>query len=307
MHELPLILFTLLVQLCVGGFLVTGLITLLARGRYSSRVVDRVADPALYALGPAMVLGLLASLFHMGTPMNSLNAFRHLSSSWLSREVFLGSLFAAFGFAFAVFQWRQWGSRALRAGLAVVTALIGVAVIYSMCRLYMLPTVPTWNHWTTPATFVLSAALLGSLAVGAAFAGVRALGTPTHLLFRGREELTPDEAADVDRLVVTVIRWVGVAAIVFAALQLLVMIFAAQPRDVPGYTSPAVSMAGLAIRGALLIVGAVLLGVFLYSRATLAAKASSLFWTVVAALVLVGVAEFLGRIMFYDSLVRVGV
>jgi DMSO reductase anchor subunit len=45
-------------------------------------------------------LGLLASALHMGYPLNALNALRHVSSSWLSREIIFASLYlAALGLA----------------------------------------------------------------------------------------------------------------------------------------------------------------------------------------------------------------
>ena len=46
-------------------------------------------------------LGLLASALHMGYPLNAFNALRHVSSSWLSREIIFLPVFylAALGFA----------------------------------------------------------------------------------------------------------------------------------------------------------------------------------------------------------------
>ena len=306
MHELPLVLFTLLAQLSVGAFVILGIVNLVDAAKHSTKVVDRVGDPALYALGPAMVLGLAASTLHLGAPMNALNAFRHLGSSWLSREVAFGSLFAAFGFLFALLQWRHWGSRVLRQVLAVITALLGVGLLVSMIMVYMQPTVPAWNRWTTPAQFVLTTLLLGALAVGAALAGARALGTPTHLLFGGREELDADESRQVDELITSALRWIGVAAMVLLPLQLLVMLFASQQPDVPGAPIIELNVMALAVRAILLIIGAGLLGIFMYTRAMEQAKPSTLFWVVAAALVLVFFAEFLGRIAFYDSMLRVG-
>ena len=167
-HELPLVAFTILAQMSVGSFVVLGVVHLFGIRKHGHGAVDRLSDPALYAIGPAMVLGLIASIFHLGNPVNALNAINHLGSSWLSREIFFGSAFACMGAVFAVVQWRRWLTPLLRQILAGATALVGLVLVYSMSMVYMLPTVPAWNHWATPVTFFTTTFLLGALAVGAA-------------------------------------------------------------------------------------------------------------------------------------------
>ena len=58
-HELPMILFTVLSQMSVGAFVALGVVQILAMGRYPRSVIDRLADPALLAIGPTLVLGLM--------------------------------------------------------------------------------------------------------------------------------------------------------------------------------------------------------------------------------------------------------
>lgn len=172
--ELPLVTFTILAQLAVGSFVVLGVVQLVARRRGGAAVVDRLSDPALYAIGPVMVLGLLASILHLGNPINMLHTIRHWDSSWLSREILFGCTFAALGAAFAVCQWRHWFTPVLRQVLAGVTAVVGLGLVYVMSMVYMLPTVPAWNTWATPVSFFTTTLLLGTLNIGAAFVGVTA-------------------------------------------------------------------------------------------------------------------------------------
>ena len=89
MHELPLLIFTLFLQGSVG-------VTLwLAFGSTQRSALLPAAGAFVLAS-----LGLLASALHMGYPLNALNALRHVSSSWLSREIIFASLYlAALGFA----------------------------------------------------------------------------------------------------------------------------------------------------------------------------------------------------------------
>ena len=58
-HELPMIVFTILAQMSVGAFVVLGAIQVTARvrGRVSGEQLDRLTDPALYAVGVTLVFG----------------------------------------------------------------------------------------------------------------------------------------------------------------------------------------------------------------------------------------------------------
>ena len=80
-HELPMILFTVLSQMSVGAFVILGLVQVLGRRKYSNTTIDRLADPALLAIGPALVLGLLASMLHMNDVTNTFNVIRNVGSS----------------------------------------------------------------------------------------------------------------------------------------------------------------------------------------------------------------------------------
>ncbi|MGM0619240.1 MAG: DmsC/YnfH family molybdoenzyme membrane anchor subunit, partial [Actinomycetota bacterium] len=87
--ELSMVVFTIFAQMSVGAFIVLGVVQLAAqvRGGRSAEEVDRITDPALYAVGVTLALGLIASVFHLGTPMNAINVLRSLDASWLSREI----------------------------------------------------------------------------------------------------------------------------------------------------------------------------------------------------------------------------
>ncbi len=307
-HEWPLILFTLLGQLAVGSFIVLGLVNVLATPRHSAKVVDRVADPALYAIGPAMVVGLIISMLHLGNPLNAINAFRHLDTSWLSREVFFGALFAGLGFVFAVLQWRRWGSRKLRQLLAVVTALVGVFLVISMAFVYMRPTLPYLNRWTTLVGFGITTILLGCLAMGVALTGSPKVGTGLQeRLFPSFAPLKDHEELGVEKLLTNTLRWIGVTTMALLPLQLLVMMFAILPPTAPDAQMHEFSMVGLVTRGILLILGAGVLGLFLFIGGREQASTGILLGLVSSAFIITIVAEFLGRIMFYAALVPTGV
>jgi DMSO reductase anchor subunit len=164
MKERSLVAFTLLAQMAVGAFWTLGAVHLwAARG-------TGMADRALLGIPALMLLAILASFLHLGAPRNAWRVLANLRSSWLSREVLFTLLFTAASGLVAGLQWLHWGSVAMRDVLAWVAALLGLALIVSMANAYRLRTVPGWNTWTTPASFFITAGLLGGLAAGAMLA-----------------------------------------------------------------------------------------------------------------------------------------
>lgn len=169
LSELPMIFFTVLAQMSVGAFVALGVIQIFARLKFSEKTIDQVTDSALYAIGPVLVVGLIISMFHMNDVFHVFNVFRHASSSWLSREIIFGILFAGFGFLFAILQWFKVGGVWLRQIVAAITAVFGICLLYSMCAIYAtLEAVPAWNTWAVPYQFISTAIILGCLAVSMA-------------------------------------------------------------------------------------------------------------------------------------------
>jgi anaerobic dimethyl sulfoxide reductase subunit C (anchor subunit) len=326
--EVPMIFFTTVAQMCVGAFLVLGVVQTVGGRRFSTRVIDRIADPALLAIGPAMILGLAVSTLHMHDITHTLNVIRHWQSSWLSREIIFGCAFAALGFVFAVLQWFKLGSGTLRRVVAALTAVFGVGLLVVMSNIYYsLITVPAWHSWFTFVQFFATAALLGSLAMAVAFlafttwgrrAGTRTQppeSTSSRLSFwlQGRGRMSTEEAADVERFVPICIRGMVVTAML-AALVLLVA--------TPIYISSLASQGGPALESAqvfrgslftsrlvLLVVGTMLLGLFTYRFADPVRPKGigRLLILVAVAFVLTFIGELLGRAVFYQAMIRVGV
>lgn len=152
MHELPLLLFTFLLQGSVG---VTLWLALLRRRAGS------VLPGVIIAFGMACI-GLLASMLHMGYPLNALNALRHVASSWLSREVIFASLYlAALGLSGLLMIVRKPGS-----GLLLpLAALLGVIDVFCMAQIYMHASVITWKHVNTLFLFFGTSGIVGSVLV----------------------------------------------------------------------------------------------------------------------------------------------
>jgi len=168
--EWPLVAFTLLSQIAVGAFLIVWLTHLMGRQQASDIEVRKLCNGALLGVGPVMVLGLLASFLHLGSPLNAWRAISNIHSSWLSREILFSLAFFVMWFICAYLQWRGVGTETLRSNWAGLTGLVGLLAIFSASMIYLLPTRPAWDSLATLIFFFASTFLLGGLAVGTVFA-----------------------------------------------------------------------------------------------------------------------------------------
>lgn len=319
LQEWPLTFFTILSQMAVGAFIILGFIQVTARrsvaragdsAEAKSQALERVSDAALYAIGPLMVAGFVAAFFHLGNPINGFNVLRGIGNSPLAQEVMMGAGFAVLGFAFAATQWFHWGSPKLRFGLAIITALWGLAFVWSMARLYMLPTIPHWNHWTTPAQFYVTTFLTGALAIGTALAWFPKLRNKAWLnklmpANRQPADMTPEHVEHVNTLVQRALKGIGVAAVLLLPVGLFVIIFAySRPESV----NPAAfefPTGWFVVRLVLLIIGAGLMGLFLARNKR--EHMNLLLTLVMTSYILVTVSEVIGRFIFYGGMDRIGI
>lgn len=308
--DLSMVVFTIFAQMSVGAFIVLGAVQVFARVRAgrSAEDVDRVTDPALYAVGVTLALGLIASVFHLGTPMNAINVLRHIDASWLSREIAFGLAFAGLGFVFAATQYFKWGSATLRQVLAGLTALVGVGLVVSMAMIYAsLEAVPAWSTWVTPVQFAITTLLLGALAVGAAFMG-------TVMWRRRRMEQQGEEPTTDERdleTITTSLKGIAVASIVLLGAAFVVIPLHLNELSQGGAAAVAsaevFSGAMFALRLALVFLGAGLLGFFVYRfAARMESNPQPLAVVATVAFGLVFVGEFIGRSLFYESMTRIG-
>jgi len=152
-----LVAFTLLVQTAVGSIWQT-LMTLL--------FIQEPFAPVYFQVHVCFVLvllgiGLTSAMGHLGKPLNSINSARNVLLSWLSKEIICVNLFAGVLAAIAAVAFFSEGVSQL--GLMMGGSLAGVFAMYAMTRIYLIKTVPSWNHMGTPLTFIGSACLLGGL------------------------------------------------------------------------------------------------------------------------------------------------
>ena len=112
---------------------------------------------------------------HLGSILGAPTALLNVGSSWLSREVLMGSLSLACMAVTALLAWKASGS-AVTISWAV-SAVVAVGFLASAGNAYLLPTIPYWN---TPATPL-------GLIIGSLMAGCAVASTVTLSLARGDE------------------------------------------------------------------------------------------------------------------------
>lgn len=302
-HELPLVIFTICAQMSVGSFVVLGLIQLFG-SRVPPETMEKVTRPALYAIGPLLVLGLVASTFHLGSPLRAYNALLHADSSWLSREIITGIVFLGLGAAFAVTEWFKLFSYRLRQALAAVTAVVGLFLVFCISQVYSLRTVPAWATPHTAVRFFVTTFLLGGLAVGAALV--------ITAYFRARKG-DVDEASM--KLLSDSVRGIALGSIValgvkFVGLPMYLGQLAAQDSAAARESIDLlVNQYGVwnFAQTALIFLGVAALGLLLYRMSSGNAGKRMLPVIALVAFVLVLAGEVIGRMLFYASMVRIGI
>lgn len=262
--EWTLVLFTVLSQMAVGTFLLLSALLLATRGE-----IDSAGRKALVAAGLVLAAALLASLFHLKSPLDAYKMMNNLGTSWLSREILFVALFLGTGCLYAVVEFKRIGSVKTRILVASVAAIMGIGLVYCMARVYMLRTVPAWNTWLTLATFFSTGLLLGA--------------APLVVAFRGDDALSKRLAAALVTLVV---------------VRLVLAVATAQSaggevsRGLAETVAPPEWIAWL--QGALLLLGGACFGAVLVKKKTPASLVQGAFLFLL-------VSELLGRFLFYEG------
>ncbi|WML55669.1 DmsC/YnfH family molybdoenzyme membrane anchor subunit [Neobacillus sp. PS3-12] len=156
---MPLVVFTVLSQLAVGGT-----ITLWILSWKNERIKEKTGRNIAAALTSITALSLGVSVFHLGHPFEAYRALTHLSTSWLSREVLLFSLFFLSQLIYFLV-WEKIPNKQ-RVMIGGISSILGILGIGSSSLIYKIPAIPAWDSLSPILFFYLTSALLGPLFVG---------------------------------------------------------------------------------------------------------------------------------------------
>lgn len=160
----PLVLMLVLTQMSVGAFTVEQLLgwLLAVPGQEIVSQTRPVHLAAAFGLG---LLGIGASLFHLGRPWYAYRAIIGLFSSWLSREILCFGTFAMLASLYAGLPWLSSLGITLAEGtirwLGAAVMASGLAGVLCSVMVYDSTRRPLW-HWSrTTIRFLLTGLILG--------------------------------------------------------------------------------------------------------------------------------------------------
>jgi anaerobic dimethyl sulfoxide reductase subunit C len=160
--EWQLVFFTIFTQISVGTFTLWS-VTAISIPTPNPMIGGNFPLVVLSVVLVALVLGTLSAGLHLGQPRQAIFSITNLKSSWLSREAIFGGIFGLNGFILLVFRiFFPEGSPRDKIQI-LLGILVGLLLVYTISRLYMLRTVPAWNNFGTPLTFFATTFLLGSV------------------------------------------------------------------------------------------------------------------------------------------------
>lgn len=162
MHELPLVLFTVLSQVSVGALFTLWILDM--QNKVRNPKLGKWLSLSIFVIG---VVAILASVFHLGHPFMAFLALSNVQTSWLTREIWMFSLMLLTMVAY-VWTWFN-PSIQLRKWLGGIASLFGLFAVMGSAMIYVLPGLPAWNNFSPIFFFVMSAVIIGPLFVSLFF------------------------------------------------------------------------------------------------------------------------------------------
>jgi DMSO reductase anchor subunit len=157
----PLVAMLVLTQMSVGAFVADqALFAWLAR-THSDLVAGVASMHAVAALALGL-LGMAASILHLGRPLYAFRAVLGLRTSWLSREIIAFGVFALFALLYTIAAWAK--NSALSSPhdlLGLAAAGSGLAAVFCSVMVYVDTGRRFWSFPLTAAKFFLTSLVLG--------------------------------------------------------------------------------------------------------------------------------------------------
>ncbi len=150
MNEWPLLIFTFLMQTSIGLAIMLGLFSRQLANYFQDKNYFYFIQLYLLIMCVFAGVGLIASITHLGVPLNAPNSILNLFSSWLSREViFTATYFACIG---STLLW-LWFKKKLSFILLGIGIVMGLLDVYAMASIYRHTMMLSWMHNNTYLMF----------------------------------------------------------------------------------------------------------------------------------------------------------
>lgn len=164
LREWALPVYTILMQLSVGVLFLLWLMRTRNRSRVGIPTLDRIINTPLSIIGFTVFVSIIGSHFHLSKPLHSFLAVLNFHRSWLSREIAFTILFVITLFSLLYLQGNGPGNERLRSLLGWISISFGMATIFCMSNIYLLPAQAAWDTVTTVIAFFATTVFLGAVA-----------------------------------------------------------------------------------------------------------------------------------------------
>ncbi|ACL22693.1 LOW QUALITY PROTEIN: anaerobic dimethyl sulfoxide reductase subunit C (anchor subunit) [Desulfitobacterium sp. LBE] len=154
-EHFALTVFSICIQAAVGIML------FVAIGRLMNK--EGVFKNAVVTATGLGIIGMLASLLHLGRPLSAMNALFQFGTSWLSREIWFTAIFVGLTVVAAVLLYVKPQAAGAVTGLSAGAALVGLIDVFAMARIYSSASVPVWQSAATTIEFLAAALSMGAM------------------------------------------------------------------------------------------------------------------------------------------------
>ena len=163
LNELPLALFTTLAPMGAGAFvaLACALFTTTFSDEQLKKIDRFMAIPLIVVL-----VGFVASFFHLASPLHAPLVFAGVGSSPLSNEIVAGCIFTVLAVVYWIMGVTGKLPASARKGFAAVVAVAAIVFACFTGLAYVMDTIASWNSPLVPVQFA-GFALTGGMALGA--------------------------------------------------------------------------------------------------------------------------------------------
>jgi anaerobic dimethyl sulfoxide reductase subunit C len=303
-REWALPVYTILMQLAAGSIFVLWCLRSYLRKRYDRKTVDSITRNPLMVIFASVMIGVIASHFHLSKPFFSFLSILNLANSWLSREVVLTVVFLISLGWLAFIQEDYKVREKFIIFLGWFSTVIGIGTVLCMAMLYLLPTQEAWNSPFTIVHYGLTAFLLGVITIAALLV----------LELKISHNLEEKDIEARNQIISAVLPWFTLAVLTITVFSLILDWQAVSVLK----EGSAAAQTSLALLFGLYLPLFLLRYVFLFSGGMLFAISAvivskrfkapgDLLMPVYLACLLVLIAEILERFLFYATHVRVGI
>lgn len=155
MDHFALTLFSICIQAAIG------VMAFVAIGKLLNK--DGIFKNAMIAAAGLGIVGMIASLLHLGRPFVAFRALYQFGSSWLSREIWFTAIFLALTVIAVILTYKKPEQQENIKALIYVAALVGLADVYLMASIYSSTSVPVWQVGATFVEFYAAAITMGAI------------------------------------------------------------------------------------------------------------------------------------------------